>query len=192
MFRFRTNPDHVFTTQYPNDNYTPTTASAHPQTPYWPAYLPPDPTRLVIFERSKNAQLVIYSAHFRDNEHRVLDPKTPLDIQWHSFGWTPSPTTNATGLLERKLAWGYSSEAVDPKQFRITLNALPSREATLCIVDDQPQLQVTIDAIPSRLWKIFVSTDPTTALIPKVRYVDLYGTAIATSKPTYERIVVNA
>ena len=109
----KTQEKHFFTDDFPNHDYQCTTKSSHPQTPLWPVYLPVDPHRIAIFERSKNAQLVVYTANSRGKEGRGLDPKKPLDINWQSFGWTAHPTTNAVGMIERRLAWGYSHKAAE-------------------------------------------------------------------------------
>lgn len=191
----------LFTVEFPDRDYAPTTASAHAQSKLWPAYLPFDEDRLCIFERSKNAQLVVYSANFRDRERRELHAKWPIDINWQSFGWTDSPTSNATGMLERKLAWGYAhkpavaadADAAPGSRFHLTLNALPTRAAALYF-DDKGRLvlQTTIGDAPSRLWKVFVKTNDSAAFIPKVLYVELYGTDLASGADTYERIDVSA
>ncbi|TMW67453.1 hypothetical protein Poli38472_011073 [Pythium oligandrum] len=203
----RRNSVHVFTDEYPDKDYKPTTASTHTQTKFWPAYLPVNDDRLFIFERSKNAQLVVYTANYADKEKRLLDDKWPLDINWQSFGWTAQPTTNGTGVMERKLAWGYSHKALDGSnndqalvtgasygsQFQVTLNALPSRAAHLYFdAKGRLILQTTINETPSRLWKIYVCTNNSMAFIPKVLYVDLYGTSVETGQETYERINVSA
>lgn len=195
-------PEHFFTEEFPDHDYECTTASSHPQTPLWPAYLPVNHDRIVVFERSKNAQLVVYSAKFRDSERRELDPKWPLDINWQSFGWTEHPTSNPTGMIERRLAWGYSHKPVEPEgpvaveavgtSYSLTLNALPTRPALLYVdAKGRVILQTTINGAPSRLWKIYVQTNNTLAFIPKVLHVDLYGTNIDDDRPTYERIVVS-
>ncbi|KAJ0407054.1 hypothetical protein P43SY_005327 [Pythium insidiosum] len=85
---------HVFTEEFPDKDYRPTTASPHPQTKFWPAYLPVEEDR------------------------------------------------------------------------------------------------TTINGVASRLWKVFVCTNNTMAFIPKVLYVDLYGTNVESGEDTYERINV--
>lgn len=183
-----------FTKEFPDNDYQCTTKSAHPQSPLWPTYLPVDQDRVIILERSKNAQLVVYSANFFDKERRVLDPKWPLDINWRSFGWTANPSTNPIGMVERRLAWGYTHKAVKSAEalgtfYSVTLNALPNRPALL-FVDAKGQviLQTAINGAPSRLCKIYVKTADIVAFIPKVLYVDLYGTRIDDDQTTYERI----
>ncbi|CAI5734272.1 unnamed protein product [Hyaloperonospora brassicae] len=197
---------HFFTDAFPAHDYLCTTQSSHPQTPLWPPYLPVDPHRVCIFERSKNAQLVVYTANFRPKGSRELDPKKPLDISWQSFGWTASPTTNAVGMIERRLAWGYSHKAVAAAaeaspvaaaavgtSYTVTLNALPSRSALLYVdAKDRVVLQVAINGVPSRLWKIYVKTSDTQTFVPSVLYVDLYGTNVDDDdEATYERILLS-
>lgn len=195
---------HFFTDEFPDHDYHPTTASEHPQTRLWPAYLPVDDDRVFIFERSKNAQLVVFTANYADRERRVLDAKWPLDINWQSFGWTTQPTSNATGVLERKMAWGYAHKPADAGTetavasngstlFHVTLNALPSRTALLYHAESDGKLvlQTPIAATASRLLKVFVCTAASRAFVPKVLYVELYGTCIVTGADTYERIAVS-
>ncbi|CAH0479969.1 unnamed protein product [Peronospora belbahrii] len=175
----------------------------HYFTEEFPAHDYPYRDHIVIFERSKNAQLVVYTANFRDKKRRELDPKWPLDITWQSFGWTDHPYSNSTGMIERKLAWGYShkatkrAEAVSAEavgaSYTVTLNALPSRTALLFVdVRGQVVLQVTINGVLSRLWKIYVKTNNTMAFVPKVLYVDLYGTNVNDDQITYERISISS
>ncbi|POM65422.1 Hypothetical protein PHPALM_18868 [Phytophthora palmivora] len=194
---------HYFTEEFPENDYQCTTESTHPQTSLWPAYLPVNQDRIVIFERSKNAQLVVYSANFRDKNRRELDPKWPLDINWQSFGWTAHPTSNSTGMIERKLAWGYSHKVVEPESsvaveavgisFTVTLNALPSRPALLYVdAKGRVILQAMINGVPSRLLKIYVKTNSSVAFIPKVLYVDLYGMSVDGDQITHERITVSS
>ncbi|KAG2761081.1 hypothetical protein PC129_g13050 [Phytophthora cactorum] len=194
---------HYFTEEFPDNDYQCTTESSHPQTPLWPAYLPVNQDRVVVFERSKNAQLVVYSASFRDKKRRELDPKWPLDINWQSFGWTAHPTSNSTGMIERRLAWGYSHKAVKPEDpvaveavgtsYTVTLNALPSRPSLLYVdAKGRVILQTTINGVPSRLWKIYVKTNNSIGFIPKVLYVDLHGTHIGDDHGTYERITISS
>lgn len=198
---------HYFTDEFPDKDYRATTTSTHAQSKLWPAYLPVDNDRLFIFERSKNAQLVVYSANYAgDREQRTLDPKRPLDINWQSFGWTSQPTSNGTGVVERKMAWGYAHKALDAasagiianrsssgSQFQITLNALPSRVAFLYFNDSgRLVLQTMIGNVASRLLKIFVCTANSRAFVPKVLYVELYGEDLESGSDTYERIVVAA
>lgn len=202
---------HYFTPEFPEKDYRATTASEHPQTKLWPAYLPVDDDRLFIFERSKNAQLVVYSANYANRATRELNPKWPLDINWQSFGWTSQPTSNATGVVERKMAWGYSHKPMSAadsaadsaaanvahcgpgSQFQLTLNALPSRVAHLYFdTTGALVLQTAIDAQASRLLKVFVCTAASRAFVPKVLYVELYGTCVASGRDTFERIVVSA
>uniref|UniRef100_K3WVQ5 DUF4833 domain-containing protein n=1 Tax=Globisporangium ultimum (strain ATCC 200006 / CBS 805.95 / DAOM BR144) TaxID=431595 RepID=K3WVQ5_GLOUD len=186
---------HYFTDEFPDKDYAPTTSSTHEQSKLWPAYLPVSTDRVFIFERSKNAQLVVYTANYSDRAKRVLDPKWPLDINWQSFGWTDHPTSNATGMLERKMAWGYSHSRSAGKDgtllYDITLNALPTRAAQLYFDESGAiVLQTTINGAPSRLWKVFVATGSSKAFIPKVLYVELYGTDVASGADMYERITV--
>lgn len=190
----------AFTAEFPDRDYPPTTRSAQPQTSLWPAYLAADEDRLVVFERSKNAQLVVYAANFRDRERRELQPKWPIDIRWQSFGWTESPTSNATGAIERRLAWGYSHKPMAPdaaappgSRFHVTLNALPSRAAQL-FFDDKGRLvlQTVIGGKTARLWKVYVKTNDSSAFIPKVLYVELYGNDVETGDDAYERIDVSS
>lgn len=196
---------HHFTQEFPDKDYQATTASTHPQTKLWPAYLPVNDDRVFIFERSKNAQLVVYTANYIDREKRVLDPKWPLDINWQSFGWTAHPTSNATGMLERKMAWGYAHKPLEAgaspqtvadrsshgSQYQVTLNALPSRVALLYFDSEGTLvLQTTISDTNSRLLKVYVCTGSSRAFVPKVLYVELYGIDVESGNDTYERIAV--
>lgn len=204
--------DRVFTKEYPNKNYKPTLDSKQSQCKYWPEYLPVDETRLLIFERSKNAQLVVYSLNFKgetnasSSELRELDPSWPIDINWQSFGWTKAPTSNPTHAMERKLAWGYSHEPVThpqeeqqegeakeklPNSYKVSLNALPKRKALLyfCTRIKDWVLQTEVNGKKARLRKVFVQATSNLVGLPKVHYVELYGSDINTDEDVYEKYI---
>ncbi|KAI9916225.1 hypothetical protein PsorP6_016705 [Peronosclerospora sorghi] len=105
-------------------------------------------------------------------------------------------------MIERRLAWGYSHKIVEPAplvseaigcSYNVTLNALPSRPGLLYVnAKGRVVLQVSINGIISRLWKIYVKTNDTLAFVPKVLYVDLYGTSLDDEQATYERIIISS
>lgn len=192
-----------FTEEYPESDYKPTLNSTHAQSKFWPPYLPVDDTRLFIFERSKNAQLVVYTANFLDKEKRQLDPKWPLDINWQSFGWTDAPTSNGTGTIERRMAWGYkykllkdlnncpsTGKALDGIKYKVNLSAMSSRDAYFFLSEKGiPTLETTIGGKMARMQKIFVKTTSSHKFIPSVEYVEIYGVACETEEDAYEKYI---
>lgn len=191
-----------FTEEFPNSNYQPTLNSTQEQSKFWPAYLENDQNRVFIFERSKNAQLVVYAANF--NSKNELYPKWPLDIYWQSFGWSKADArTNATGMVERKMAWGYKHKVLSDTdevaskstgdasvKYRICLSAMPQRVAVFYVNKDQvPVLEVDIGGQYSRLEKVFVKTADSNKFIPTVEYVELFGKDCDTNEDTYEKYI---
>ena len=124
-----------------------------------------------------------------------------MDINWQSFGWTDAPTSNPTGIFERRMAWGYKhsqvkdtnntpgeAKAKDDVKYKVTLHAMPSREAYFFLdLNGIPTLETDIGGEWSRLRKIFVQTSSTHRFVPTVEYVELFGEKCSDGSDAYEK-----
>lgn len=138
---------------------------------------------LFVIERSKNANVVVYEARFDDTG--TFAAQAPIAAYWQLNATTGG--TEPLSMLDKK-AYGFT---VKQEQGRYVMRLAPFRQRPIEVVGDGArgaQAQMNIGGTPSRLTKIFVQA-PDGNIIPKVAYVDLFGTALAGGTTTYERIL---
>jgi hypothetical protein len=177
---------HRFTERYCRSSYAVTEDSAQPQSPFWPEYLPIDPSRFLIIERSKNASLIVYHGIGSLRSAAATLP-SPTDLgpvtatRWLSWGWTPEPETNLTNAFQRKMAYGIKVEAdEDGRSFALQMVAMPSLVGRLEIAPggDGPRAVFPVGPEGDEVivQKLYVATEERLLNpIPKVLYVDMYG-----------------
>jgi len=175
-------------------DYPATKNSNHSQTPLWPDQLPVSEKRLFIIERSKNANLVIYDANLVSGNKFVSD--NPIDVYWLDYAVSRTPPKTDLIWLEKKMAYGYESDKVkDKEEFTVSLKALTgkyARKGKLCFDrNGQPVIVFTINGKEANVLKIYVNSQETLGVIPKVLYVELYGRDPITFEDVYERITID-
>lgn len=178
----------MWSERYSDTDYSVTLDSSHEQSSLWPEYMAVDHSRILIIERSKNANLVTYYAKLSDDETR-LHRETPVHGQWESFGWTDEFRIGELSWTQRKLAYGYDvSINEDGVSFEVRLSALPSRPTTLRLVGGKPQLEMNLNGRVCQLIKLYVKSTEMWGILPTVNYVDLYGIDLATGEQIMEKI----
>ncbi len=147
----------------------------------------PQPSKDLLFyiQRNKNANTIVYEAR-RDGLGQ-LDPKEPVRVQWirHTEGGKREPLN----FIERTIAYGVSHRhttdgmasmkfvASDRYPFVVQLRPGGQAEAWLMLKGRM-----------ARLHHVYVQADDD-AWRPKVAWVDLYGTDVATGAPITERYI---
>eukprot|EP01101_Sappina_pedata_P010933 TRINITY_DN7031_c0_g1_i1.p1 TRINITY_DN7031_c0_g1~~TRINITY_DN7031_c0_g1_i1.p1 ORF type:complete len:178 (-),score=76.28 TRINITY_DN7031_c0_g1_i1:82-615(-) len=173
-------------------DYASTTTSNHAQSAFWPDCLPVSEKRLFIIERSKNANLVIYDANITDGK---FDAKKPIEVYWLDYAVSKDPKKTDLIWLEKKMAYGYTSEAVQDKdnEHLITLKALSGKNIRKgrLIIDRNgaPSVLMQINGKDAQLIKIFVCSQETYT-VPKVLYVEIYGRDPVTFEDVVEKMTV--
>jgi hypothetical protein len=140
------------------------------------------PFQLFVIERNKNANIVVYEAKLDDRGDFV--PDAPVVAYWKL-----NATTGAQQSLSLfdKRAYGFSIKK-DIDSYQMTLAPFKNRPIQLLKEGKIPRAQMTINGIQSWLSKVYVKAKEGT-LLPKVEYIELYGTAVATGQKTYEKMV---
>ena len=146
------------------------------------------PNQLFYIQRSKDANTVIYEANLTTSQQ--LNPSKPVAVYWIRYA-ERSQREDLTHL-QWQMAFGYRHKpAAESGAYDISLNAF--RQWPLRITYHSGKL-VAMTLIMGRracLQKVFVQLDSKTHLIPRVQFVELFGTDVATSQPVYERIIPN-
>jgi hypothetical protein len=192
-----------------------TLVSTHPQCRWWPVNLPPSNERLFIFEREKDANIVVCDAKYQEMDpapynrsrevfrSRQLDPKDPISLYWLSYAVTqrnpPKQWLVWTDYFYFGVDW-----TVDPSprgdsdvSFSFTLRAIPVRKNPdrkgLLYYDKKSESVKAIYPIRGRecfLRKVYIkTTNYVLGLVPIIASVDLFGIDVLTGEEAYERYI---
>ncbi|MDF2692104.1 MAG: hypothetical protein K0S65_487 [Labilithrix sp.] len=133
-------------------------------------------------ERSKNANIVQYDAVLASRDK--LDPKEPVVAYWvlHAEDGRREGLTS----LDRR-AYGFKVRAEPNDRWLLYLNASRDRSIRVLRWQGRWVAQIVIGGRSAVLERMYVSSDES-ALIPRVRWIDLFGTDMETGKPLTERL----
>jgi hypothetical protein len=142
------------------------------------------PTRLFCVERSKNANVACYDVRrFRGGG---IDLRSPLDAYW--IMRAENGRREELTWFERKLAYGYRTVGEGTSaEIRVELMALPGRALTIKRLGKTFRAEAAVAGRPSSLRRVYVHAVEG-APLPKVLYVDLWGTDLETGRVNHERL----
>jgi hypothetical protein len=153
--------------------------------PAWSIEVP-----LFAIQRSKNANEVQYRLTVDAHCHLAADK--PVGAIWKLLQESPEKTKPLTEF--DRVAYGAVQQKVDGNWVSFTLRPLEQRHVKATAIYDPdtatctPIVQTEINAQWAALERIYVQTEER-RLLPKVLYIDLFGTRLAPSPaPVQERI----
>ncbi|MBD2701315.1 DUF4833 domain-containing protein [Spirosoma sp. BT702] len=144
------------------------------------------PNQLFYLQRSKDANTVIYEANVTAS--KTLDPGKPVQVYW--IRYAEQGQRKDLSSVQWRMAYGYvHNPSSDSNSYDISLNAFKKRQLHVTFHQGKPVATTSINGQQAYLQKIFVQVDPKPHLIPKVQFVDMYGSDLSTGLPVYERIL---
>ena len=142
------------------------------------------PLRLFCIERSKNANIACYDVSPRADG--TLDSESPVDTYW--IMRAEDGRREELTWFERRWAYGYRVVGKPrPDRIQVQLMALPSRRLTIERRGASYPAMAVVNGRRSRLRRIYVHSVEG-AVLPRVLYVDVWGTDLETKESTYERL----
>ena len=154
----------------------------------FPGDAPADSRLLFHIERSTNANKAYY--YLSADSAGTIDRKSPVNAFWimwakDSTGRTREPLTP----FEKKMAYGYAVKSDTSGKFAyvMRLSAFPDRPIGLRVHAGVAVAEIAIEGHPARLEKIYVEAEKG-RVIPKVKYVELFGTALDTRQKVSEKV----
>lgn len=146
------------------------------------------PNRLFYIQKSNNINTVIYEANPAVGQR--LDQEQPVSVYW--IRYAERGQREKLSGMQWSMAYGYKHRSLKPSssEVEIKLNAFKKRAIHVAYQNGKPIALTTINGRRAQLHKIFVQLDPDSGLIPKVQYVELFGTDPAENRPVRERIDV--
>jgi hypothetical protein len=151
----------------------------------WSAFaeVPNKTEPLFVIERSRNKNVVKYDACV--TEGRNLPDANPVKAYWV----LENGQQEELNSIEKKYAYGVvRQEKLEQNRFKLTLAAFKNREILVEKIKGFFKAVVLINGQQSVLQKIYVKSEETAGLLPRVLYVDLIGKAVKTNHPVKERI----
>ena len=143
------------------------------------------PKELFHIERSKNANVVRYDAQLTQNG--VFDRKAPVIAYWLMLA--EDGRRENLNYLERTKAYGFRIVPESPgKSYRMTLEAYDKRAIKVYLKSQDAKAEMVVDGKPAYLEKVYIQSEEG-AWWPKVSYIELFGTDVATGEKRHEKIV---
>jgi hypothetical protein len=137
--------------------------------------------------RSKNINRVFYEAQIAEDS--LLNPKEPIHVYW--ILWAKDSTgriREELSLLEKNMAYGCKIEKYDGRKYCLmTIVSYPDRVISVSLLEGKATAEIVIDKNVSYLDSIFIQYRET-RMFPKVNYIELFGRAVKTGAPQYEKI----
>jgi hypothetical protein len=138
---------------------------------------------LFFIERNKNKNLVQYDVCLKDDTELI--DQSPVKAYWV----LENGETETLNMVENKLVYGvYSQRKLGTNRYVINLAALKTRDIIVERVGDDYKAILLIDGKQSYLEKVYVESEESWSGLPKVHFVDVFGSAVNTNTPVKERI----
>lgn len=145
---------------------------------------PHTPHRLFYIQRSNNTNTVMYEANLHLNKQ--LNTDNPLNVYWIRYAEQGQKET--LSAIQWQLAYGYKYRDLG-NEVEINLHAFRQRSILVAYHDGKAVAFTHINGKKATLQKVFVQLASNT-LIPKVRFIELFGFDFTTDKAVYERIYI--
>ena len=138
---------------------------------------------LFFIERNKNKNLVQYDACLKDGTELI--DQFPVKAYWV----LENGETETLNALENKLVYGIRSQRrLGTNRYLINLAALKTRDIIVERVGDDYKAILLIGGEQSYLEKVYVESEERWSGLPKVHYVDVFGSTVNTNTPVKERL----
>lgn len=138
-------------------------------------------------KHSTNSNKICYEA--RITADGAIDQRRPVHGYWVLLARdSTGKTREELNLFEKNMAFGVKTRRDAKKNvFTMTLAAYPKRAIMLFMEKGKAMAQTVINGRISYLEKIYISSSEAKPL-PKVNYIELFGTDGATGEGKYEKI----
>ncbi len=142
---------------------------------------------LFYIQRSNNANTVMYEVNRMSPAS--IHTKDPVHVYW--IRYAEQGQRRDLNYIERTLAYGVRCEAKANNSFILRFVASKTRTAEVLLNEKgQAAAHMLINNKMSKLKKIFVQVTETGWLIPKIDYVEFFGTDVETQQATYEKMTI--
>ena len=146
---------------------------------------PTDKNMLFYIQKSFNTNAVVYTANI--GEDGKLDPKEPVKVFWRRY--QEDGRKRELKYLEKKFAFGVNVKKIKGKDNAYVFTLVSIKELKLYVTQDKhghPKIATIIANRPAKLKRVFVTAEHT-KLLPKVFYVEAFGSDLKTGQFLYQK-----
>jgi Domain of unknown function (DUF4833) len=145
---------------------------------------------LFSIEHSSNKNKLYYEA--RTTKDGAIDAHKPIHAYWIMWEKDSEGTIREElTLIEKRMAYGFKIiQEPNKKYLKMNLVSFPERAIKVYQNNGNAVAEVSINGQPAYLEKIFINTRETLTL-PKVNYIELFGTDKKTGEQRDEKVVPN-
>ena len=146
---------------------------------------PTDKNLLFYIQKSFNTNAVVYTANIEKDGK--LDPKEPVKVFWRRY--QEDGRKKELKYLEKKFGFGVNIKKVQGKENAYMFTLVSLKELKLYVTQDKhghAKIATIIANKPARLDRVFVKAEHT-KLLPKVFYVEAFGTDLKTGEFLYQK-----
>lgn len=142
--------------------------------------------QLFYIQRSKDANIIMYDANVTSDGR--FDTEKPVDVYW--IRYADKGQREDLSAFQWQMAYGYKQHrtASETDASTISLNAFKKLPIRVTYHHGHPVAMTIINGQSACLERVFVQVNPRSGFIPKIDYIEIYGTHPENKTPVYERI----
>lgn len=148
--------------------------------------VPTDEHMLFYIQKSFNQNTVVYALNF--NSEGKINPSEPIKVFWRRY--QEDGRIRELKQLEKTFGFGVKSKPLKtkPNTYIFTIVAIKDKQFVVTQNEtNKPYVITNIDGKSALIERVYIKAEHI-KLLPKVFYIEVFGTDIKTKKPTYERI----
>lgn len=149
--------------------------------------VPTDEHLLFYIQKSFNTNTVVYTLNIDNDGH--INGSNPVNVFWRRYQEDGRKRELTT--LEKTFGFGVKAKPLKtkPNTYIFSIVALKDKKFIVTQTEQgKPYVITTINEKNSIIERVYVKAEHT-KLIPKVFYLEVFGTDVKTKKPAYQKII---
>jgi hypothetical protein len=149
--------------------------------------IPKDDHMLFYIQKSFNQNTVVYSLNV--NKEGKIDPTNPINVFWRRY--QEDGRKRELTQIEKTFGYGVKAKPLKnkPNTYVFSIVALKDKQFIATQTPDgKPHVITTIADKNSLIERVYIKAEHT-KLLPKVFYLEVFGTELKTKKPVYQKII---
>ncbi|MCB0381461.1 MAG: DUF4833 domain-containing protein [Flavobacteriales bacterium] len=148
--------------------------------------VPTDENMLFYVQKSFNQNTVVYTLNI--DEDGTINHSNPVNVFWRRY--QEDGRKRDLTQIEKTFGYGVKSKALKdrPNTYIFSIAAIKDMQFIVTQINNKPQTITTINGKTAFIDRVYIKAEHI-KLLPKVFYVEVFGTDVKTKKPLYHRII---
>ena len=149
--------------------------------------IPNDDHMLFYIQKSFNQNTVVYALNI--DEHGKINPSNPINVFWRRY--QEDGRKRELTQIEKTFGYGVKAKPLKnkPNTYVFSIVALKDKQFIATQTPDgKPHVITTIADKNSLIERVYIKAEHT-KLLPKVFYLEVFGTDLKSKKPVYQKII---